>query len=805
MKKEVILVCDDQKISRYSLKEILSSRYFVVEATNTKQAVNFIKYNSDVLNCIFSTETMDYKEIYKTKEFIKKEIGFCLSTFNNDPKIMAEAKSLGIDNFITRPYNEDMVNKLVTIMFDSLKESRFMHSDFLKQYNQMIEENIGLEQKNLGSCRIDFDKETMSHETGLIHEIYSKAEAPFSDIIEQLADKIIDGDKTEYMGTFSYINIRANFKKNSYLLEKCHLFNIEGRNVYVRTKVLNISNIENGPNKGLLVLLDETEQYQKNKINSELYKTHYELISLINLDSLYCTIDENNIEDFKIDEEDVVYEDFVHAILDKCFDQESSKGFEKKLNIKDVKESLEKTGSYDVSTVINKGKMTFYQFSFRYLDEYKDHVIFYVTDITDQQEYDSFTDALTYPGFLNKTYELVKNNETKFALLYCECTNYMEVCQYLELDTIVECLKQIYKIINVSFLNPYLIGRSVSDSFYVLANQEGVDFARLKELKTLDLKVENTPYKLTFKFGIYFIENVSDDLKSADVDLFCERAKVAGDTIGDDDENNYAEFDSSLKKEFTIKTTIANEIKTGEGKKDIEIRYQPIFDIKGKKIAFAEALVRWNHEELGLIGPNEFIPYLEANGGISEIDKAVIEKVDEFTEELSERGYGLPITVNLSRRDFFDNELVRMVKSISKKQLNERSSIAYEVTESFGVDISNNIAEILDELRANKAKILLDDFGDGLSSLKALASSHFDVIKIYKGLVDGIGMSKISEAAIKSTVQMCHAVGIKVIAEGVEVKEQLSFLKGCGVDYIQGYIFSKPISKEELLEKLKGK
>lgn len=806
MKKEMILIADENNVSRNSLKNILSSRYFVVEATNTTQTINYMKINCDVLDLVIMTESIDFKEVLVAKRGLKRDVGLCLSVLNNDSRVVESAKKVGIENYIIRPYNETIVLKLISSLLDSTRESRFLGSGFLNQYNQMIKKNIGLEEKTLGSCRIDFDKQLISNTTGMIKEICGmNKDASFATIIEKISRNLIKEESIEeYIRLFAYKNIAQHFKDEDYSLDRVDIFSINKKAIDVRSKIVNISNVENGQNVALFVLIDEREDYEKAKINAALYKTHYELISLVDLKTLECEVFENNIGSLNFAMENVTYDYLVKEVGKKLFGLDSYNDFEDKVKLGIVKEKLAVVNTYEVTTFKNNSKMEFYQISFRFLDEFKEKVIFYITDITAQSENDVLTDALTYHGFLNKTFDLVKRGFSKLSIVYCECTNYRDIIEYINVDTVVTFLKNLYKIIQNSFLKPYLIGRSVSDSFWILVDGNSIDITRLEEFKKLTIKEKGKSYNLFFKFGVYVIDDLEDNIKSVNIDSYCERAKIACDSIVDDAGQNYAIFDEKMRDEFIIKTTLLNDIKSEQAMNEIEVFYQPIYDIRGRKIHYLEALCRWNHHRFGYIRPDMFIPYLEASGGISELDKIVISKVDAFLSGLEKLKIRIPITVNLSRRDFFNSDLVDSTKEISQKRNKKKhSGMAFEVTESFNIDISKTMSSIIADLKSYNSTILLDDFGDGVSSLKALTSSRFDIIKIYKGLVDDIGYNRLSEVAIESTVSMCHAVGIKVIAEGVEFKEQLEFLKKCGVDYIQGFIYSRPLPSEKVTELLK--
>lgn len=806
MKKNIILVLDDTLIGRNILRNALEGSFFVIEAVNIKQAINLLKQNQDVMSAVLINENFDYEEFIKIDDSLENRVPVCL-IFNSVSELeVKRAKEKGIDDYITKPYIPESILKHIENICLSNKKETFQNNDLAKEYDYFIKGNLEQEKDAFGSFRINFDKQIIENQSGFINDLIvnEKQGYTFKNIITSLANLLIDYDKNEFIELFSYSNIKENYKGKGNKLECKALFKINGFSKYLKISVLNISDEKNGLNTGLFAIFDKTNEYIDNRIQKVLYENEYDLVCVADLITKRVTIKKvNESIDIFQEKDDIPADAFFRQIASCYVDNNEIESFINKIKPDCVIEELKENRIYNVASFVSDDKMSFYQLSFKYLDNYKEKVLFYIENITAKKELDFVTDGLNYHGFLNRCFEEVKKSNNKYAIIYVNCINYKNIVEYVSVDAIIGFLKSFYDLISKSFLSPLLIGRSSSDNFWLLVDTEKVDFTKLNEFNNVSLSINDNVYYLNLRFGIYKFENSIKKIKSYEIDTFCERAKIAESSIAKGSSDNYLIFNETLRNDFIVKSTILNDIKSAVERKEISVAYQPIYDIDGKKIVSAEALIRWNHHQFGDITPGLFIPVIESTGYISTIDKGVINQVNEFLEELeNENIKRVPISVNLSRLDFFDIDLVSLIKNITTSHNKYNFYMNYEVTESYNIDLTNNMTSVLTYLRNNKAQIYLDDFGDGLSSFKSLISSNFDVIKIYKGLVDGIENNKISIESIKAICNMAHQVGLKIIAEGVENEKQLKFLKSCKVDYIQGFIYGRPMSKDKFKELL---
>jgi EAL domain-containing protein (putative c-di-GMP-specific phosphodiesterase class I) len=212
----------------------------------------------------------------------------------------------------------------------------------------------------------------------------------------------------------------------------------------------------------------------------------------------------------------------------------------------------------------------------------------------------------------------------------------------------------------------------------------------------------------------------------------------------------------------------------------------------------AEALIRWQHPKYGIISPNDFIPLAEENGLILEIGDWVLQKVCYYFQKWKQNNIPIvPISINLSAQRFLKNDLIATIHDTIKKTQVDPANLEIEITESTLIQHEEIVNATLESLKDDGIQVALDDFGTGYSSLTYLKKFPIDTIKIDQSFIMNIGKSQSDEIIIKSIIFLSKGLNKRVVAEGVETREQLLFLQQQGCDEIQGYYFSKPVSSKE--------
>lgn len=253
-----------------------------------------------------------------------------------------------------------------------------------------------------------------------------------------------------------------------------------------------------------------------------------------------------------------------------------------------------------------------------------------------------------------------------------------------------------------------------------------------------------------------------------------------------------------LKILYLLKRDIDN------GFKNFDIFYQPQIKSKSQEIEGVEALLRWSCEEYGCISPMEFIPILEENNLMVNVEKWVLKQsLETYKKEWSPYVQDLSISVNVSFVQFIDKNFVEDVKKILEESGVNPKNLVLELTESCMVSNINYIKKIYMALKKLGIKIALDDFGTGYSSLGVLKELPIDIVKTDRIFVKNILSNNFDLVFIKFITELCHEINLKICIEGVEQKEEYELVNNFGVDYIQGYYFGKPVPRLEITKKLK--
>lgn len=417
-----------------------------------------------------------------------------------------------------------------------------------------------------------------------------------------------------------------------------------------------------------------------------------------------------------------------------------------------------------------------------------------LTDITMILDRDWMTDEYSRSGFLAKTEQLLKEPEYQegYSVVYANIEGFKAVNDVLgtqsgdmvifqEKDALIQSLK------------PVLIARLESDHFALLTKTENITEETMDKLCHQSYSEGTKRLPILIRCGIY---NIHDASKK--VTHMLDQAKLAEQSIPSDHGIPYVVCNKQMSQDYVNQRIFVSELDSALKKGEFLPYYQPIVDAKTGEIVSAEALIRWKHSERGMIPPGMFIPVFEKEGLTTKLDIFMVNSILNFNIERMKKGQKVvPCAVNLSRVDFYDTKLLDILKQKLENQENVQDMLKLEVTESAYAVLESDALSFLEEMHKLRLSIMLDDFGSGMSSLSTLELCDFDTIKLDMGFIRKIGKSEKTEAIIRHTIGMAHDMGAKVVAEGVEDKEQLEFLQAVGCDMIQGYYFYKPMPEEE--------
>lgn len=328
-------------------------------------------------------------------------------------------------------------------------------------------------------------------------------------------------------------------------------------------------------------------------------------------------------------------------------------------------------------------------------------------------------------------------------------------------------------------------------------SNEKLDIDRIN--KNINKIAEEAPIpNIRIKVGVY--ENVDTTLS---MPIICDRALMAEKSISKDFKTNVAFYTDELNQKQLAQRQMENDFKSAIANKEFKVYYQPKYDVQTEHIVGAEALVRWQKPDGTLISPGAFIPLFESDGLVVHLDEYVFENVCQFQKERMENKLPMvPISVNLSRASIHFNDVVEHYVDIVKRKQIPFDCVPIELTESATL-YSEKILEITNQLEKSGFKLHMDDFGSGYSSLTSLNELNFSTVKLDKSLIDYIDQVR-GKKIVQQAIDLGHGLDMKVVAEGVESKEQKDCLKEMHCDMIQGFYYSKPLKQEDFIEKLRA-
>jgi len=349
-----------------------------------------------------------------------------------------------------------------------------------------------------------------------------------------------------------------------------------------------------------------------------------------------------------------------------------------------------------------------------------------------------------------------------------------------------------------------MVSRINGDQFVVamvdVAHDSNIDVLVQKYLDCFaePFQIESQEIHVNISIGatVYPSDEKSVDglLRNAESAMF--RAKEKGG-------NNYQFFSQEMRKISQERLYMENELRKALELEQFELHYQPQVNLGTGKIIGVEALIRWNHPDMGLVPPLKFIPLAEEAGLIISIGEWVLRNACLHNKQLmKERGESLILAVNLSARQFKDNDLVASIAAILNEIEYPPELLELEITESLLMENMDEVTNTLNILSDQGIRISMDDFGTGYSSLSYLKSFPINTLKVDRSFVQDLEGDENNASIVTATIQMAHSLNIDIVAEGVETEGQLKFLATKKCDKIQGYYFSRPLEPDALRELL---
>lgn len=440
-------------------------------------------------------------------------------------------------------------------------------------------------------------------------------------------------------------------------------------------------------------------------------------------------------------------------------------------------------------------------------------------DITDRKaseehiQYLATHDSLTtlpnrfmFNNILNISLESALRHKRKLAVLFIDLDRFKNINDTLGHDAGDVLLSEMSIRLRQCLRASDIVGRLGGDEFVILLpeieNAEQVANVARKALNTIvePIAILGQECRVTASIGIcLYPDDASDEqtlMKNADIAMY--RAKEEG-------KNNYQFYSSDIKARSLERLVLENNLRIAIERNEFFLHYQAKRNLKTGKIAGVEALVRWQHPELGVVPPIQFIPLAEETGLIVLIGRWVLKTACE--QNVAWQKQGLPplcMAVNLSVRQFYDEHLIEDVATALRVSGMQPELLEMEITEGMVMQDAERAIRTLTEIKKLGVRLAIDDFGVGYSSLAQIKRFPIDTLKVDSSFIREIPQNKEDRAITEAIIAMGRTLSLTVIAEGVETLEQETFLRDHACDQSQGYYFSKPISSDDFISFMKN-
>ncbi|MDE6389526.1 MAG: EAL domain-containing protein [Lachnospiraceae bacterium] len=334
-----------------------------------------------------------------------------------------------------------------------------------------------------------------------------------------------------------------------------------------------------------------------------------------------------------------------------------------------------------------------------------------------------------------------------------------------------------------------------SDVFMVVTEYD-IEEELVEFIQTLNSRINSFKnVKLQMSYGVYTVEDKEMEQRQMEDRAAMARKAAKSNILG-----NILFYKEQFKESLYNRKFIEENMQAAITERQFEMYLQPKYSIAKNEIIGAEALVRWKHPERGMIYPDQFIPIIEENGFIRKVDYYIWEEACSFIGRCESAGiYTCPVSVNVSRVHLHDDECIQVLANLITNYDIPKELLELEITETID---DHQVSMKAFQLKEEGFTLLMDDFGSGYSSLNILLETPFDVIKLDKKFMENMMVSSKGRLILEQVVAMANKLGLGLLAEGVETREQVELLRNIGCDQVQGYYYARPMPVEDFFELL---
>ncbi len=429
-----------------------------------------------------------------------------------------------------------------------------------------------------------------------------------------------------------------------------------------------------------------------------------------------------------------------------------------------------------------------------------------------------FTDLVTkgrnwmwfeYKG--NPVLKRSRNQVRKYAVVNIELIRYANFCVCHSLVEGEEYLGKVSRILEKNVMRGELAAHATGGDFAMLLKFTS-DAAIKKRVSHIieQLQTISNDHKFSFHAGIavFDISKTGDmdrrNRRIIDIEREYHYAYAAKDTLSGSDDSGVAMLDDKLIEDQKWIDIVNEKQQSALDNEEFVIYYQPKYNPRNDTLCGAEALIRWQSPDYGFVTPNRIIPIFEQNGFITEIDHYMIKHVARDQKRWFDAGYRcVPVSVNVSRAHFIEDDLAEQIRDMVDSEGCPHEYIEIELTESAFFDDKKALLNTIEKLKKYGFAVSMDDFGSGYSSLNSLKDMPLDILKLDAEFFRGEQGDGRGEIVVKEAIKLAKNLDMRIVAEGVEVKEQVDFLADQGCDMIQGYFYAKPMPGTDYEQRMK--
>ena len=400
--------------------------------------------------------------------------------------------------------------------------------------------------------------------------------------------------------------------------------------------------------------------------------------------------------------------------------------------------------------------------------------------------------------FINKSKKLIKHRRQRYAIVYLRMEKYRNYIIAYGLKEGENLMEDFYRQLGSMIKKrKELVAHLEKSDFVLLLNYSNEELLNIRMQTITNALNESRPNQyLYFSVGASRIVSKSDDVqvKISDAGAAISKKANKGDEV--------YWFDEAMREEQVWERRVEDDMDKALANHEFKVYLQPKYSTKKEELSAAEALVRWIHPEFGFVSPGKFIPIFEKNGFIIQLDDFMLTEVAKLQAHWMEQGKKLvPISVNVSRAHFSRDDLAEHICEIVDEYKVPHEFIELELTESAFFDDKQVLLGTVKKLKDFGFKVSMDDFGAGYSSLNSLKELPLDIIKLDAQFFREIDDKKRADLIVGDTIKLAKKLGMQIVAEGIETREQVDFLAGQHCDLIQGFYFAKPLPIEEFEER----